>query len=291
MLHLYSSGGASDFELVGSVFPPGDEGQVLETAIRLFEKRGNKSSAQILKDIPFSLYHAKNHFGDAFYVLHASLDIDDYERLRTLLERPGGPKVFASISDALSELDYAVRHIAVELTLQPSSSHVGQPSDLRPKRREPTFWVPGRFGLFISHCSSIRSDATALQVALAWFGITGFVAHIDIEPSREWQEEIELALETMDALAAMLTKDYSQSSWCDQEVGVALGRGCLVVPIKIDLDLYGFIGRTQAVPGTPGVARPQSFAAIGRSRLPALSELHIRLHRRLEHGKPRLTGQ
>jgi hypothetical protein len=267
VLRLYSTGGASDFELEGPVLPPSDESQLLETLIQLFERRGKKGIAQVLKDTPFSLCHAKNQFGDEFYALHAGLDIDDYERVRALVELPDGPKVFASISDALSELNYGVRHIAVELTLQPTSSRVGQPTDLRPKRREPTFWTPGLFRLFISHCSSVKADATALQQALDWFGISGFVAHVDIEPSREWQEEIELALETMDSLAAMLTNDYSSSSWCDQEVGVALGRGCLVVPINVDRDPYGFIGRTQAVPGSRGTYQFDTAQRVAQSLL------------------------
>jgi hypothetical protein len=36
--------------------------------------------------------------------------------------------------------------------------------------------------------------------------------------------------------------------WTDHEVGVALGRNVLVVPVKMTVDPYGLIGKYQAVP-------------------------------------------
>jgi hypothetical protein len=47
-----------------------------------------------------------------------------------------------------------------------------------------------------------KDEATAMRLkeCLGAYGITGFVAHEDIEPSRVWQTEIERALFAMDAL-------------------------------------------------------------------------------------------
>jgi len=42
-----------------------------------------------------------------------------------------------------------------------------------------------------------------LQSSLRRFGISAFVAHVDIDPTKEWQDEIEAALFSMDALAAI----------------------------------------------------------------------------------------
>jgi len=246
MLHLYSSGGASDFALDGEALHPDEASQVLEAVARLLERRDQQEAAQILRDVPFVIYRGHNTFNDSFDVLFASVDMDEYERLREFRESRGRAP-FQDIANTVSELGHGVRHVAVDLTLQPTSPRVGQPSDsIRPKR-EPTFWTARHFRLFLSHCSSIKAPAAALQAALHAHGISAFVAHADIEPTREWEEEIQLALESMDCLAALLTKDFPSSLWCDQEVGVALGRGCLVLPIKIDLDPYGFIARTQAI--------------------------------------------
>ena len=80
-------------------------------------------------------------------------------------------------------------------------------------------------------------------------GISSFVAHEDIKPTEEWQEEIEKALFSMDAIAAILSPEFRNSNWTDHEVGVCLGRGVLVVPIRYGLDPYGLIGKYQGLQG------------------------------------------
>ncbi len=49
------------------------------------------------------------------------------------------------------------------------------------------FWIPGYFRLFLSHLSEFKQKTAALQEALRPYGITAFVAHEDIEPTKEWQ--------------------------------------------------------------------------------------------------------
>ena len=109
------------------------------------------------------------------------------------------------------------------------------------------FWEPGYFRLFISHTNKNKLIASQLQRKLLDYGITSFVAHEDIEPSKEWMTEIELALSTMDGLLALVTEDFNSSKWCDQEVGIAIGRKIFVLPIRFKSDPYGFIGKYQAV--------------------------------------------
>ena len=86
-----------------------------------------------------------------------------------------------------------------------------------------------------------------MQEALQRFGISAFVAHEDIQPTTEWEGEIQRGLGTMEALAAILTPDFSASVWCDQEVGFALGRSRLVIPIRCGMDPYGFLGKYQGL--------------------------------------------
>ena len=110
------------------------------------------------------------------------------------------------------------------------------------------FWMPAHFRLFLSHLSSFWEQAGRLRAALRRFGISAFVAHKDIEPTREWLGEIEKALFSMDALAAILMPGFNESHWTDQEIGVAVGRDVLIIPIQRGLDPYGFIGRYQGFP-------------------------------------------
>lgn len=109
-------------------------------------------------------------------------------------------------------------------------------------------WKPGYFRLFISHLSEYKESASNLKECLQNFGIDGFVAHEDITPSKEWEQEIEAALFSLDALCAIVAPDFKKSNWCDQEVGIALGRKKMVFPIKKGRNPYGFFGKYQALP-------------------------------------------
>ena len=114
---------------------------------------------------------------------------------------------------------------------------------------ESTFWEPNNFRLFISHLSSTKESAGKLRQSLRRFAISGFVAHDDIDPTREWQDEIEAALFSMDALAAIIVPGFFESKWADQEIGVAIGREKLVVPIMREATPHGFIGKFQGLNG------------------------------------------
>ncbi|MGD0712967.1 MAG: toll/interleukin-1 receptor domain-containing protein [Gaiellaceae bacterium] len=125
-------------------------------------------------------------------------------------------------------------------------------------------WEPGYFRLFIAHSSLQTLEVGELKVALRDYGIDGFVAHADIEPTQEWRDVIEVALRTCEAFAAYLTPDFHPSMWTDQEIGVALARGILVIPIRKGATPYGFMGKYQALPGAnKGAARlAQDIAGI-----------------------------
>jgi len=112
---------------------------------------------------------------------------------------------------------------------------------------EANFWEPFHLKLFLSHLSVFKVTTRELQKALRKFGISAFVAHVDIEPTREWQNEIEAGLYSMDALAAILMPGFKESDWTDQEIGVAIGRGVLVIPLNRGLTPYGFISKYQAL--------------------------------------------
>jgi hypothetical protein len=127
------------------------------------------------------------------------------------------------------------------------AKHLGTASELE-VTSDPAFWSRDDARVFVSHVSTIKAKAAQLREELAAYGIKAFVAHDDIEPTAEWQSEIEAALSTMDALIALLSQGFNDSRWCDQEVGVAVGRRVPIVPVKIELDPYGLFGKYQAIP-------------------------------------------
>lgn len=112
-----------------------------------------------------------------------------------------------------------------------------------------TPWTPGRFRLFASHSSKDRRFVADVRSAVQPFGIDLFVAHEDIEPSREWLRVIEYALSSCHALIAFLTEHFRPSPWTDQEVGIVYGRGVPVLPLMLGQTPYGFMGKFQGLRG------------------------------------------
>jgi len=139
---------------------------------------------------------------------------------------------------------------ASDQTLIELSEHLGYSPELTPASHlEPAFWRKGMFRLFISHLADHKVWASKLQAALLEYGISGFVAHSDIEPTTEWQDQIEIALSTCDALIALLHPKFHESKWTDQEIGFAMGRAVPVCSVRLGETPYGFIGRFQAFNG------------------------------------------
>jgi hypothetical protein len=112
---------------------------------------------------------------------------------------------------------------------------------------ETRIWGDSGFRLFLSHKSDVKKETAALKDRLDSFGVSAFVAHQDIRPTREWQDEIENALHSMDAFAALMTEGFHDSVWTDQEVGFALARGVPVIAVQLGRDPYGFLGKFQAL--------------------------------------------
>lgn len=140
--------------------------------------------------------------------------------------------------------------------LRPTTDDVAEFGDII----DELMWRPGLFRLFISHLSQNKLSASHLKQYLSNYGIDCFVAHEDITPSKEWEEEIEKALFTMDALCAIVEPEFIKSQWCDQEVGIALGQKKLVISRDKGCVPYGFFGKYQALKGTGKMVSDVAFA-------------------------------
>lgn len=107
-------------------------------------------------------------------------------------------------------------------------------------------WQGGGLRLFMSHLARRQRYVGRVADWLAVHGIDAFVAHTSIEPSAEWQDVIESALRSCDAMAVFLNTGFHKSNWCDQEVGFAMARRVPVLPLRFELNPYGFMGKLQA---------------------------------------------
>lgn len=127
------------------------------------------------------------------------------------------------------------------------AKHLEIEIDIRKHEEDSSLWEEGCFKLFISHLDKNKNFAKEIKEGLKGYGISCFVAHDDIRPTSLWQYEIEKALRTCDGLLAILEPGFHQSSWTDQEIGFAFGRGVVIVSVRIGQDPYGFIGKFQAI--------------------------------------------
>ena len=104
--------------------------------------------------------------------------------------------------------------------------------------------------VFLSHSHKqynlVQSVKTSLEKT-DW--IQCFFAHKDIQPTTEWEKEIRKYLECCHLMLVFLSSDFKSSNFCDQEAGVALHRGILIIPIKINEAPYGFLSHIQAING------------------------------------------
>ena len=112
-------------------------------------------------------------------------------------------------------------------------------------------WKPRHLRLFITHRDEYKRQANKLATALEDYGVSAFVAHDTIGAMEDWKKEILKGLETMEVMLAFLTDDFDQSTFCNQEIGYALGRRVPIIPLKLQKAAPpGFISSDQALRGT-----------------------------------------
>ena len=103
---------------------------------------------------------------------------------------------------------------------------------------------------FLSHHHLDKLLAGDIRKLLETKGFAAFVAHEDITPSDEWEEAIRTHLHSCTALIAVVTENFANSSFTNQEVGIALEAGKPVIPIAFGVsggNLPGFLKSKQAV--------------------------------------------
>ncbi|MDB5190295.1 MAG: hypothetical protein JWN49_621 [Parcubacteria group bacterium] len=223
---------------------------LVSTAAKLAGLQGRSDEEKILQKAKVRLVETGYdnwNGGITLYTLMLEIPLKMYSKIE------GMRKEFEiSIRDRIADItrtesDNSISDVVITPILFDESVEEESTDENNETETLPSFWQPGYFRLFISHSSAVKTWAHTLKKALAGFQVAAFVAHDDIEPSLEWQSEIESALRTMDALAAIITPRFSTSKWCDQEVGFALGKEKLVVPLTTEASPHGFLGKIQAL--------------------------------------------
>lgn len=134
-------------------------------------------------------------------------------------------------------------------------------------------WKPGLARVFMSYRDRVKVEVQQIADAMETYGMSCFVAHETIPDDEDWQKVILDGLDTMEIMVAITTDDFSQSPYCMQEVGYALGRSIPVISLKIEgRDPSGFIAHKQAARGSLNapITAAQKLAPLLSKRLRAL---------------------
>lgn len=107
-----------------------------------------------------------------------------------------------------------------------------------------------RITTFISYSSKEKVIGGKFKSYLENFcGYETFIAHDDIIGSTIWEEEIIKAIKNADFFIPLISKDFKESPFTDQETGIAVCLNKKIIPVKLDeLNPYGFIEKYQALP-------------------------------------------
>ena len=213
--------------------------RIVPTVKDLLQSQGCKEESEILQLNNITIEKSYDSFGNDYDIVVIEVQTDKYLALKKF--KPID-KVEKLILSAFQEATKG-GNTPAEVTIRPNSNiqaTLFESGDYQG-------WRNGYFRMFISHITSKKKQASRLKAVLEDYGITSFVAHEDINPTKEWQKEIQRALNSMDCMSAMLYDGFHQSNWCDQEVGIALGRNITVLPLLPDSDPYGFLGEYQGI--------------------------------------------
>ncbi len=121
---------------------------------------------------------------------------------------------------------------------------------------------------FVSYSIKDRRLAKQIKKCLLTYGLNVFLAHDDIEASAHWADVILARLKDSEVFLPLLTKAFPDSKFTDQETGIAKAHGTLIIPLKVDLDPYGFIATIQAQrlnPDDPTLACTKIAKIIGKN--------------------------
>jgi len=75
-----------------------------------------------------------------------------------------------------------------------------------------------------------------IKEAFTILGIDSFLAHEDIPGGEEWEKEIKGQLKKCNIFVPILTQEFKESEWTDQETGAALIRDATIIPLSLIID-------------------------------------------------------
>jgi len=131
---------------------------------------------------------------------------------------------------------------------------------------------PLRF--FLSHSMLDASEVEKLQETIVGLGVSVYLAENDPQPGVNLAAKVLAEIKASDAVIVLLAEGGASSPWVQQEIGVAMAAGKLVVPIVqagIDVKMAGLAGLEYI---SVDFASPGDAAVIVSSALEPLVRRH-----------------
>jgi len=105
--------------------------------------------------------------------------------------------------------------------------------------------------IFFSYSTIDKEIVGKLKSYLEEMGFEVFLAHEDISPCEEWQDEIIKNLKRCDIFIPLLTDNFMKSEWTNQEIGIAIYGDKFIIPLQVNIKPPGFLGRIQSLKLNP----------------------------------------
>lgn len=103
---------------------------------------------------------------------------------------------------------------------------------------------------FISYSSRDVEFAKGIQAELTRHDVSAFLAAISVEPGERWSTKIRTNLDLSNWVIFLASRAAVQSTWVQQELGMALHGGKTLIPVVWDLrpeELPGWVRDYQAL--------------------------------------------
>ena len=103
--------------------------------------------------------------------------------------------------------------------------------------------------IFVSYSHEQNVLAGKIKKCFEKYGFEVFLAHEDITASQKWRDSLIENLKTCAIFMPILTKNFKESDWTDQESGIAYYLDKVIIPLRIKKSLpYGFLEKYQGHP-------------------------------------------
>jgi hypothetical protein len=215
----------------------------IKTLIKILKHKNREDLARLLKGASGEINESTNygHYWNSMlstFVITAPLEL--YYKLKGI-----GKNDYKLLLDSLIEIypptDGEPEITSIDFRIETAESV----DDDNPMGAE--IYLGDTIRIFLSYSSIDKELAGRIKDELENYGLEVFLAHEDITPSKKWEEIILQKLDSTDIFIPIITQNFRNSLWTDQESGIAFAKNKFVVPISIENNNpYGFLGRYQA---------------------------------------------